>query len=51
MQSIEVFTLALAGPIFCATWVFTSSPRIAYAGRQMAGLWNLSGADCNVADL
>ncbi|HEY2472926.1 MAG TPA: FUSC family protein [Terracidiphilus sp.] len=36
VQSIGGFTLALAGATFCATWVFTSSPRIAYAGRQMA---------------
>jgi multidrug resistance protein MdtO len=36
VQSIGGFTLALAGAAFCATWVFTSSPRIAYAGRQMA---------------
>jgi multidrug resistance protein MdtO len=41
MQSIGGFTLALAGAIFCATWVFTSSPRIAYAGRQMALAYEL----------
>jgi multidrug resistance protein MdtO len=40
-QSIGGFTLALAGAIFCATWVFTSSPRIAYAGRQMALAYEL----------
>lgn len=36
VQYIGGFTLALAEATFCATWVFTSSPRIAYAGRQMA---------------
>jgi multidrug resistance protein MdtO len=36
VQSIGGFTLALAGAIFCSVWVFTASPRIAYAGRQMA---------------
>lgn len=40
-QSIGGFTLALAGATFCATWVFTSSPRIAYAGRQMALAYEL----------
>jgi multidrug resistance protein MdtO len=36
VQSIGGFSLALAGAIFCSVWVFTASPRIAYAGRQMA---------------
>jgi multidrug resistance protein MdtO len=36
VQSIGGFSLALAGAIFCSIWVFTASPRIAYAGRQMA---------------
>jgi len=52
MQSIGGFTLALAGAIFCASWVFTSSPRIAYAGRQMAlsyELVHLSDPRYNVA--
>jgi hypothetical protein len=40
-QSIGGFTLAFAGAIFCASWVFTSSPRIAYAGRQMALSYDL----------
>jgi multidrug resistance protein MdtO len=36
VQSIGGFSLTLAGAIFCSAWVFTASPRIAYAGRQMA---------------
>jgi multidrug resistance protein MdtO len=36
VQSIGGFSLTLAGVIFCSVWVFTASPRIAYAGGQMA---------------
>ena len=36
VQSIGGFTVTLAVAIFCSAWVFTASPRIAYAGRQMA---------------
>ncbi|NYF53562.1 FUSC family protein [Tunturiibacter gelidoferens] len=36
VQSVGGFSLTLAGAIFCSAWVFLASPRIAYAGRQMA---------------
>jgi multidrug resistance protein MdtO len=36
VQSIDGFSIMLAVAILASTWVFTASPRIAYAGRQMA---------------
>ena len=40
-QSIGGFLVALTVATFLATWIYTSGPRIAYAGRQMALTYDL----------